>query len=272
MSILNSNSKDLIDKDNVDYYKINYSAHDGTLSFEVRKNTNIVFHLLQRYKITTKDKKILDFGFGTGDVLALFSRLGSICYGVDISPESISRLASSNEFKLSLITENRLPFDNNLFDIVVASESVEHVPDEKLILTEISRVLKNEGFFIMGVPSSGHGYNPLHFRKYSCEDIKRLEGILKARCLGYKFFGGRVFLLVYDFINKIASLSMGVPAERTLKLRIQRLERKVSFPVKILKYIYHRIFVPLLFFTYFIDSKFTKQNSKEIWFVFSKSG
>ena len=261
----------LIDKTNFNYYKINYTAHDGTLSFEVRKNSSIVLQLLREYNIFTRGKKILDFGFGTGNVLALFHRLGSICYGVDILPEAVSRLAEHKEYELRLITENRLPFKDNMFDIVVASESIEHVPNESLILTEIVRVLKPNGFFIMGVPADWHSYNPLHFREYTKHDINRLKLILGAYCLGYRAYGGRLFFKIYGYLNKIASNSMGIRAKETLEYRIKRIKKELPLILNIARYIYHKVFVKLLIIFYLIDGKFHKDKNKEIWFVFKLS-
>ena len=204
----------LIDNRNLDYYKINYSAHDGSLSFDVQKNVKILSRLLREYDIATHGKKILDFGFGTGHILELFRRLGALCYGADISAEAVSRLAKNAEYELRLISGNQIPFEDDMFDIVVASQTIEHVPDESLILGEISRVLSPQGFFIMGVPSTVQGYNPLHFREYTKQDMKRLEQILKAHCLGYKVFGGKLFLKTYIYLNQIVTKGMGISGDR----------------------------------------------------------
>jgi SAM-dependent methyltransferase len=155
-----------------------------------------------------------------------------------------------------------------MFDIVVASQSIEHVPDESSILTEIGRVLKPNGFFIMGVPSNGHSYNPLHFREYTKHDIKRLELILEARCLGYKAYGGRLFLEIYGCLNKVAGNSMGMPVKETLESRIERIKKELPPFLKIARYIYHKVFVKLLIIFYLIDGKFHKNKNYDIWFVF----
>lgn len=47
-----------------------------------------------------------------------------------------------------------LNFENNYFDIIICNHVLEHVPNEKLALTELHRVLKTNGKAIMQVPFS----------------------------------------------------------------------------------------------------------------------
>ena len=49
----------------------------------------------------------------------------------------------------------KLPFRDNSFDVVVCSEVLEHIPQYRLILAEISRVLISGGVFAMSVPRYG---------------------------------------------------------------------------------------------------------------------
>ncbi len=46
----------------------------------------------------------------------------------------------------------KLSYEDNCFDIVLTSDVLEHVPDYRQALNEISRVLKPDGFFIFTVP------------------------------------------------------------------------------------------------------------------------
>lgn len=45
-----------------------------------------------------------------------------------------------------------MPFDDNMFDCAMATEVFEHCPDGKLILSEVSRVLKPGGLLFFTVP------------------------------------------------------------------------------------------------------------------------
>ncbi len=52
---------------------------------------------------------------------------------------------------------HNMPFENNVFDIVLCNHVLEHVKDDILALKEIRRVLKKGGYSILQVPF----YNPL---------------------------------------------------------------------------------------------------------------
>jgi SAM-dependent methyltransferase len=45
-----------------------------------------------------------------------------------------------------------LPFDNDTFDRVIASEVMEHIPDDEIAMREIQRVLKPGGIVVVTVP------------------------------------------------------------------------------------------------------------------------
>ena len=65
--------------------------------------------------------------------------------GMDIKP-----LAGPFRFVQGSIVE--LPFADNTFDNIVAMEVLEHVTDQRLAFSELSRVLKNGGRLIISVP------------------------------------------------------------------------------------------------------------------------
>jgi len=46
----------------------------------------------------------------------------------------------------------KMPFEDNLFDVVICNHVLEHVPDDKRAMREIFRVLKPGGFGILQVP------------------------------------------------------------------------------------------------------------------------
>lgn len=82
-----------------------------------------------------------------------------------------------------------LPFEDKRFDNVVAMEILEHVPDSDKVLSEINRVLKDGGTFVMSVPNEtwlwekiwamwektfGHMWHETHTGKMYINDWKKL--------------------------------------------------------------------------------------------------
>ena len=49
----------------------------------------------------------------------------------------------------------KLPFDAHRFDVVILSEVLEHVIDQKRCVQEIYRVLKPNGYLMLTTPNSG---------------------------------------------------------------------------------------------------------------------
>ena len=108
-----------------------------------------------------RSNKILDIGFGDGQLLQLLSRYHFDLYGTDISEKNVKK--TKNEFiakkidvelKVSKMTD--MPFADNEFDVVVATEVLEHAGEVELKkgLQEIRRVLKDGGVFLGTVPAN----------------------------------------------------------------------------------------------------------------------
>lgn len=108
-----------------------------------------------------RSNKILDIGFGDGQLLQLLSHYHFDLYGTDISKKNVKK--TKNEFvakkidvelKVAKITD--IPFEDNEFDVVVATEVLEHAGEMELQegLQEIRRVLKTGGFFFGTVPAN----------------------------------------------------------------------------------------------------------------------
>lgn len=82
-----------------------------------------------------------------------------------------------------------LPFSSGLFDLVVCTEVLEHIPEDERALREIARVMKKNGTLFATVPNSlsRPDIEPDHFRHYSPEQLKHVaEKYFGSICV----FGG----------------------------------------------------------------------------------
>jgi SAM-dependent methyltransferase len=102
-------------------------------------------------------QKILDIGVGTGEFIGMSRALGGNTWGVDPSEVTIKKLKSEMPEPEKVCTGfiQSLPFANDSYDVVVASEVLEHLDDEVLDkgINEIKRVLRPGGRFLMTVPA-----------------------------------------------------------------------------------------------------------------------
>lgn len=110
-----------------------------------------------------RGEKVIDLGCGTGYYLFLLSNLPT---NLDLTGfDNDNRVM--NEAKYSLSDKNidfvvgdlhKMPFINNSFNKAVASEVLEHVQDDELVLKEIYRLLKPGGILVISAPSINYPF------------------------------------------------------------------------------------------------------------------
>jgi 2-polyprenyl-3-methyl-5-hydroxy-6-metoxy-1,4-benzoquinol methylase len=105
-----------------------------------------------------REKRVLDFGCGEGQLATQLGRLGARVTGIDISPELIElaqrraeldRVQDRVEFKVQDILESGL--DDEPFDFIVCTDALHHV-DLPLVLERLYRSLKPGGKLVAKEP------------------------------------------------------------------------------------------------------------------------
>ncbi len=115
------------------------------------------------------NKKILDAGSGYGELLMEIAKKhpSSHLYGVDlinVRTKEVSEKLAGIVLKNGDIQE-KIPFENNFFDFVFCTETLEHLKNPDCCLREIKRVLVNNGWIIITVPNAT-GYWPFCYLSY----------------------------------------------------------------------------------------------------------
>lgn len=145
--------------------------------------------LIRANEIRTLDKAIfkhpiLDIGCGDGFVakVVLSNRKGKFDVGIDMNEDEIYFARKSGSYKKVIVgTVYNLPFKDESFETVFSNSVVEHIPDLNRALSEMSRVLKKDGQFIITVPTPYLtkyliGYN--FFASYKLMSLAKLYGRL----------------------------------------------------------------------------------------------
>jgi SAM-dependent methyltransferase len=104
-----------------------------------------------------RGERALDLGCGEGDFTALLAEAGAAAVGVEIANAAIRRARAKHpglDFRLALI-DRPLPLEDNSFDLVWASEVIEHIADTARWLSEVRRVLRRGGRLLLTTPSHG---------------------------------------------------------------------------------------------------------------------
>ena len=104
-----------------------------------------------------KPKLILDIATGTGDLAILMTKIkNSKIIGLDLSPgmlqigiDKIARKKLSNQIEMMVGDSEMMPFADNHFDAITVSFGIRNFENLEKGLTEILRVLKPSGTFVI---------------------------------------------------------------------------------------------------------------------------
>jgi len=160
-----------------------------------------------------KDKeeniKILDIGCGTGiDILNIKQSVKNCeLSGVETYPIYIKGLKERGVNVVSLNIEcEQLPFSDASFDVIIANQILEHTKEIFWIVSEVERILKPGGEFIIGVPNIAAFHNRVLLllgRQPAC--IKtvsaHVRGFTKQGMIEFVGSGGFFKLLNYKGSN-----------------------------------------------------------------------
>lgn len=112
-------------------------------------------------------ESVIDIGCGDGRLGSFLSDQRELSYvGVDISGDAIAFASIFNPLGRYYCAQ---PCEiQDRFDVAVAVEVLEHIPDETLpeFLADIRSVLNPDGVFIVSVPTTVRNVHPKHFRHY----------------------------------------------------------------------------------------------------------
>lgn len=118
--------------------------------------------------------EVLELGCGVGVLAQQLMSFGNVVTGLDISEAAIAQLPPDITGVVAVLPQ--IPLPDNSFDVVVATELLEHLDDDIACIKEIVRVLRPGGRAFLAVPDNclGPDEEPEHVRKYSAESLLEL--------------------------------------------------------------------------------------------------
>jgi SAM-dependent methyltransferase len=138
---------------------------------------DLIYKLIHTWKME-KGTKILDVGCSTGVLLDGLSKIKNIeVSGVDVSGKAINACHDKGLINTWVMEGEKLNFENSVFDIVIASDCLEHIKQDQKALKEWYRVLKNQGKLIILGPAfmalwSEQDNLSNHFRRYHRNELR----------------------------------------------------------------------------------------------------
>jgi ubiquinone/menaquinone biosynthesis C-methylase UbiE len=161
----------------------------------VKKNYgDVLEEHLNRYRLAqkyVKDKRVLDAacGAGYGSKMLQAARASHVL-GVDIDEASLSNVRKTyghDQIDYAYGNVNKLELEDKSFDVVVSFETIEHIDDGSVWIKESSRLLKDDGIFIVSTPNRSIA-NPsayfveqprTHYHKYEYTIVELVGELLK---------------------------------------------------------------------------------------------
>lgn len=104
----------------------------------------------------TNPETILDIGAGTGIFYSLFKNFSAYrVYGIEFVYNFIPLLQKRGITGIQCnIEKEKIPFNDASFDFVICDSILEHTLNPKHLISEINRVLKPDGHFVLVVPNA----------------------------------------------------------------------------------------------------------------------
>lgn len=122
------------------------------------KHYEVVNNYISKADISRSIKYAIDFGCGCGQMLSMLRYLGypsKILVGIDYAQSAIDYAQAHARTELYIrgnILDNGLPSAS--YDLALCIEVLEHITDYPKALTEMFRVLKPGGSFVLTVPNA----------------------------------------------------------------------------------------------------------------------
>jgi len=136
----------------------------------------VIWALLRRTR-TPSGARMLDAGCGTGRNLIEYGRLGTVT-GVDFSAEAIDFCRRRGLQGASQGRLEALDFEAASFDLILATDVLEHLQDDLAAMRELRRVAAPGARLLVTVPAyrwlwSQHDTAHHHFRRYTLRQLRR---------------------------------------------------------------------------------------------------
>ncbi len=163
----------------------------------------IHYEHLHRYAFASqfvKGKKVLDLACGEGYGANMLAREAECVVGIDIDGNVVEHArAKYTRGNLEFIQGSILaiPIEGEkLFDVITCFEAIEHVAEHDKLLSEVKRLLKEDGIFIVSTPNKAvysdapTFHNPFHVKELY---FSQFEELLKRYFKHLQMWGQQVY-------------------------------------------------------------------------------
>ena len=133
-------------------------AHTGERFLPGKGSAEVAYDHITRYRLAERyveGKEVVDLGCGAGYGTYSLARLARSILGVDFSDEAVAYAAWCYEapgLRYEVGDVARLPQPGGSFDAAVSFEVIEHLERPEALVEEATRLLKEDGVFVVSTP------------------------------------------------------------------------------------------------------------------------
>ncbi len=166
---------------------------------------------VDKHYTANKGARLLDIGCNDGVYTRKYCERFGIdfdnAYGVDYNEHNIKFLPQDRFKHHDIDVLLSLPYENNYFDLIIMNQVLEHTKNISHIISDINRVLKKDGLFVVSVPNLAALHSRLlllfgempfaiqgmdaHIRGFTIKALKRYVEEFNFECLD--FTGGGLY-------------------------------------------------------------------------------
>jgi ubiquinone/menaquinone biosynthesis C-methylase UbiE len=148
-----------------EYSNISIDGRDTGTPLNISKRVAYI----RKFLIPAKSK-VIDCGCGEGQyVLSLLQAFSVNTVGIEYQKDKVLTAQKTPELRNRVIQGDieHIPYPDQYFDVALLNEVIEHIPDDRKALSEIHRVLAQDGLVIIFAPNRWYPFEShgVHLKK-----------------------------------------------------------------------------------------------------------
>jgi SAM-dependent methyltransferase len=168
------------------------------------------------------EAKILDIGTSTGTNLRMLRDAGFVNFrGLDLHEEAIRWCSDKGLGKVDKGDICNIPSSDNIYELVMATDIIEHVDEDITALREVNRVLCPGGLAIITVPAFQSlwglqdtvSHHKRRYRKHELVEKLKSADLVVVECCYFNYI---LFLPIFIARRLISILNFNVDSENKL--------------------------------------------------------
>lgn len=163
--------------------------------------------VILEFLATLPDRRFLEVGCGAGDLLQALARRGYTGLGIDLAAEAVAAARTRVDPSRVRVERTELEEVEGSFEIVVASEVLEHWADDVAFLRALRRRTAEGGHLLLTVPAHMAKWGPNdelcgHVRRYGREELRAKLDEAGFEPLLVRSYGVPVYNLMKPFYDR----------------------------------------------------------------------